>query len=455
MRTPPDTLPMRLRSALQFFVMAYNATLFSLHYKQPKSYTPSPSTRLAKIVLYRCSFSSSSNRPVYHKYPISHLDTFLSLQSYTYTPVLLSHPLLLVMDRHAFTYTSRPSRVLFGQGTISSITTELHSLGASRAIILCTPRQTGLADLLKSHLGDLCVGTFAHAAMHTPKHITNDAIAYSKAQNADSVISIGGGSTIGLGKACAFHANLTHIAIPTTYSGSEATPILGETVNGVKTTKSDPRILPKTIIYDVDLSLSLPPDVSAYSGINAIAHAVEALYAQTSNPIMTLLAKEAIRVLASSLPKIVDDPANKEARSDALYGAWLCGTCLGSVGMCLHHKLCHALGGSFGLPHAETHTAVLPHALAYNAPKVPDVMATLAAVLPDSEVDAIHGLNLLLERVKVGRALKDLGMKEEDIDKGADIATKNEYWNPRVVQRDGVREVIRRAWAGELARADI
>lgn len=182
---------------------------------------------------------------------------------------------------------------------------------------------------------------------------------------------------------------------------------------------------------------------------------MEALYARNTNPIINLFAVEGTRALATALPQIVQDPSSPAARSSALYGAWLCGTCLGSVGMSLHHKLCHTLGGSFNLPHAETHTAVLAHAIAYNAPQIPDAMAKLATALPESDGDAVRGLNVLLERLQVKRALKDFGMKEEDIDRAADIAVSNPYWNPREIEREPIRELIRRVWAGEPARADL
>lgn len=167
------------------------------------------------------------------------------------------------------------------------------------------------------------------------------------------------------------------------------------------------------------------------------------------------MALEGVKVLATSLPDIVNDPQSFDARSKAQYGAWLCATCLGMVGMALHHKLCHTLGGSFNLPHAETHTIVLPHALAYNAPQIPEAVKKLAEVLPGSEGDAARGLNVLLAKLKVKRGLKEFGMLEEDVDKAADIAVSNPYWNPRSLDRDLLREVIRRAWAGEDARADL
>lgn len=182
---------------------------------------------------------------------------------------------------------------------------------------------------------------------------------------------------------------------------------------------------------------------------------VEALYARNTNPIINLLALEGIKALSSSLPELVSDPSSPSARSSALYGAWLCGICLGNVGMALHHKLCHTLGGSFNLPHAETHTIVLPHAIAYNAPAMPEVMAKLADALPGSEGDAIRGLNLLLERLGVKRGLKEFGMREEDVDKAVEIALGNPYWNVRAVEKGPLRETIRRCWAGEEARADL
>ena len=291
--------------------------------------------------------------------------------------------------------------------------------------------------------------------MHTPASVTEEALDYARKSQADCVVSIGGGSTTGLGKAISIRTGLPHISIPTTYAGSEMTPILGETQDGKKTTRSDPKILPGTVLYDVDLTMTLPKGLSATSGVNAIAHAVEALYARNTNPIISLLALEGTKALAESLPEIITDPQSRSARERAQYGAWLCGTCLGSVGMALHHKLCHTLGGSFNLPHAETHTIVLPHALSYNAPAIPDAMSRLATVLPGSNGDATKGLNVLLESLEVKRGLKEFGMKEEDIDRAAEIAVSNPYWNPRPVEEGPIRELIRRAWAGEPAKADL
>lgn len=354
-----------------------------------------------------------------------------------------------------FMYNASPARVIFGKGTIQELPAEISRLSLKRPLLLSTAQQVSQAEVLRKILNGNIAGIFKEATMHTPTNVTEKALEYAKSVSADSIISIGGGSTIGLGKAISIRTGLPHICIPTTYAGSEMTPILGETVDGVKKTRSDPKILPGTVIYDVDLTMSLPASMSATSGVNAIAHAVEALYAQNGNPIITLLALEGTKALACSLPQIIQTPNDLEARTKALYGAWLCGLCLGSVGMSLHHKLCHTLGGSFNLPHAETHTIVLPHALAYNAPEIQGVMSQLAEVLPGSDGDATKGLNALLDTLQVKRGLKEFGMKEQDVDKAADIAVSNPYWNPRKVEREGIRELIRRAWAGEPAKANL
>ncbi|KAM6506979.1 hypothetical protein FALCPG4_018791 [Fusarium falciforme] len=356
---------------------------------------------------------------------------------------------------HSFEYTSNPSRVLFGSGTQAKLADELSRLNLSRPLLLSTPHQLKQAEHLKGLLQGTCAGIFSEATEHTPVEVTERALAVATSSRADSVVSIGGGSTIGLGKAISVRTKLYHIAIPTTYAGSEVTPILGETSEGRKAVRSDKSILPGTIIYDVDLTMTLPATLISLSGVNAIAHAVEALYAGNSNPITNLLAREGTGVLALALIELVDDPTSRSARSSALYGAWLCGICLGSTQMALHHKLCHILGGSFNLPHAETHTVVLPHTLAYNAPKVPEAMQALSKVFPGSDGDAIKGLNVLLAKLNAPKGLKVLGMAEDGIDRAVDLVMSQSFWNPREVERDGIKELTRRAWAGEEAKADL
>ncbi|MCA1770964.1 MAG: iron-containing alcohol dehydrogenase, partial [Halomonas sp.] len=197
---------------------------------------------------------------------------------------------------------------------------------------------------------------------------------------------------------------------------------------------------------DVDLTLSLPAGMSGTSGINAIAHAVEALYARDRNPVISLMAEEGIAALARSLPVIAADPGDVKARSDALYGAWLCGSCLGAVGMSLHHKLCHTLGGSFDLPHAETHTIVLPHAVAYNAPAAPEAMMRIARALGCD--DPAAGLFDLARAVGAPTALEEIGLRQEDVERAVEIATRNPYWNPREVEAKGIHRLLSHALVG-------
>jgi maleylacetate reductase len=351
----------------------------------------------------------------------------------------------LTMD--AFVYESPPMHVVFGARTIKQLPAVLERLSISRALVLTTPPQEKRGQELLAMLGDRGAGVFAGAIMHTPVEVTERAMEQVSSLRVDGIVAAGGGSTTGLGKAIALRTDLPQVVVPTTYAGSEMTPILGETRDGLKTTQTSPKILPEAVIYDVDLTMSLPPGLTATSGMNAIAHAVEALYARDRNPITSLMAEEAIRVLARALPAVVGRPDDRDARSDALFGAWLCGTCLGTVGMALHHKLCHTLGGAFDLPHAETHTIVLPHAMAYNAPAVPEAAARVARAL--GAADAADGLYELARALGAKLALKDIGMPREGIAKAADLAVKNPYWNPRPLERHAIYDLIARAWAGE------
>lgn len=345
-----------------------------------------------------------------------------------------------------FVYTALPARVVFGFGTLNQVADEVQLLGCRRAFVLSTPQQEKEARALAERLGDLAAGVFAGAAMHTPVEVTEQALALVHSLGADCTVALGGGSTTGLGKAIALRTNLPQVVVPTTYAGSEATPILGETKGGLKTTQKSPRILPEVIVYDVDLTLTLPPGLSATSGMNAIAHAVEALYAKDVNPIISILAQEGIAALARALPRIIQSPQDRHARSDALYGAWVCGICLGVVGMALHHKLCHVLGGSFDLPHAETHTIVLPHAVAYNAPAAPEAMSRIAQTLGVS--NAAQGLFDLAQSLGTPQGLKDIGMPENELDRAAELTVASPYWNPRQVDQDAIRALLDDAYHG-------
>jgi alcohol dehydrogenase class IV len=346
----------------------------------------------------------------------------------------------------SFVYTGLPSRVVFGAGMLDTIADEVLRLNCQRALVLSTPQQGGDADSLAARLGKLSAGTFTQAAMHTPVAITEQAVAVARARQADCTVALGGGSTTGLGKAIALRTDLPQIVIPTTYAGSEATPILGETEGGRKTTRRSLKVLPEVIVYDVDLTLLLPASQSATSGMNAIAHAVEALYSPEANPIISLLALEGIAALARALPVIVHRPLDRDARSDALYGAWACGVCLGSVGMALHHKLCHVLGGTFDLPHAEAHTVILPHAVAFNEIAAAGPMRKVADILGSSS--AAEGLFDLAQQLHAPISLKEIGMPMDGLDRAADLAVASPYPNPRPIARASVRDLLDDAFRG-------
>ncbi len=278
----------------------------------------------------------------------------------------------MTIGNETFVYNGLPTRVVFGSGTSARVGEEARRIGVKRPLVLSTPEQKNEAQALAAKLGMDVAGVFSGATMHTPVDVTEKALEIVAETKADGTIALGGGSTTGLGKAIALRTDLPQIVLPTTYAGSEMTNILGETSEGRKKTLRSPKVQPEVVIYDVELTFTLPPRLSATSGMNAIAHAVEGLYAEDRNPIVTLMALEAIRAMAEGLPAILEKPRDRAARAKTLYGAWLCGTVLGSVGMALHHKLCHVLGGSFDLPHAETHTVVLPHVVSFNARAVPE-----------------------------------------------------------------------------------
>ncbi len=351
-----------------------------------------------------------------------------------------------------FIYNGQPSRVIFGAGSLVHLEREIDLLGARRALVLSTPEQVSQAQKVADRLGQRAAGIFPRAVMHVPIETAREARDEARRLGADCAIAIGGGSTTGLGKAIALDSGLPIVAIPTTYAGSEMTPIFGITEAGLKKTGKDPRVLPRTVIYDPELSLRLPVAMSVTSGMNAIAHAAEGLYAQDSNPIMDLMAQEGIRAIAQALPAIVRRSDDVTARGDALYGAWLCGAVLGNVGMALHHKLCHTLGGSFNLPHAEVHTVVLPQALAFNAAAAPQAMQRIEEALGiTGRTSAAAGLFDLARDNGALVALKDIGMREADLDRAAEIAVSNPYWNPRpfgAAQRGDIRELLRRAYEG-------
>lgn len=364
-----------------------------------------------------------------------------------------------------FVHQALPGRVVFGVGALDRLEVELDALGSCRALLLCTPEQRPAVDGIADRLRARSAGIFDRAVMHVPIEVAREARALADRLGADCAIAFGGGSTIGLGKAMALDSGLPIVAVPTTYAGSEMTPIYGLTEGGEKRTGTDARVLPRTVIYDPTLTLTLPPALSITSGINAIAHAAEGLYAAHASPVTKLMAQEGIRALAAGLPHIHADPADLDARSDALYGAWLCGAVLAHGGMALHHKLCHTLGGRFNLPHAQTHTVMLPQVLAFNSPSAREAMERMALALGAADgakglkgeegVEGEKGADAvpariwdLAHRQGAPTSLRALGLNETDLDAAADAAVETPYWNPRPVDRAAIRAVLQAAYDG-------
>ena len=345
-----------------------------------------------------------------------------------------------------FNYDGQPSRVIFGAGRREEVGEELDRLGVNRALVLSTADQSETCATFAAMIGDRLGAIYPGAVMHTPVQVTEAAMHQMKQMNCDGILSVGGGSTIGLGKAIAYRTDLPQLVVPTTYAGSEMTPILGQTEGGVKTTLRSPKVLPETVIYDPELTLTLPDFISGPSGMNAIAHSVEALYAQDANPIISMMAEESIRALGAALPGVMADGSNLAARGDALYGAWLAGACPGSVGMALHHKICHTLGGSFDLPHADVHCLMIAYSAAYNREAAHEAMSRIARAL--GAEDAASGLYDLLQSVGRVKSLAELGMTEAGLDRAADLAVQNPYYNPRPVTREGVRDMLQAAFEG-------
>lgn len=346
----------------------------------------------------------------------------------------------------AFSYGSHKVRVVFGAGALATLPAELGRSGMRRVLLLTTPGRAAEREAIIALLEGQLAERFEGARTHVPQDVVRDARAVVARARPDALLALGGGSAIGLGKALAMETGLPLAAIPTTYSGSEMTSIWGISDVNEKRTGRDPRAAPQLVLYDPELTYSLPGRVSASSGMNAIAHCVEAAYAHDGGPVSSLLATDGIRRLAKALPAIMAAPRDPGARASALAGAHLAGCALDMTSMGLHHKLAHTLGGSFGLPHAETHAALLPWVMAYNAPAAGVAMASIAAAL--GAEDAVSGM-IALARTLGTPTLADLGFTREMIPRAATLACGSSYPNPRTVDERGVRSILEHALAGQ------
>ena len=346
----------------------------------------------------------------------------------------------------AFVHRALAARVRFGVGALEQLAEEVDALGLTRVMVICGPSNQELGRRVADLLGDRAVAVLPEARMHVPVEVARRAGEVAASVDADGCLAVGGGSAIGLGKAVALERALPVVAVPTTYAGSEMTPVWGLTEDGVKRTGREPRVQPVAVVYDPSLTVSMPAELTATSGMNALAHAVEGLYAPDASPITSLMAEEGARAFATALPALAVDGTDLDARAEALYGAWLCGSVLGSTTMGLHHKLCHVLGGTLGLPHAATHTVVLPYVLAFNAPAAPEASAALARALAAD--DAARALWDLAGSLGTPRSLSELGMAERDIRRVVDLSVASPYANPRPVDAGDVEAVLRAAWGG-------
>ncbi|AUD00264.1 MULTISPECIES: maleylacetate reductase [Bradyrhizobium] len=348
----------------------------------------------------------------------------------------------------SFTFDSAIPRVVFGVVGLDVLAAETASLGVCAPLLVTTRRGAAKWTSFPDSSPFAIAGLYDGAEVHTPVNVTEDALRYARSVRADGFVSFGGGSSIGLGKALSLRTGLPHLAIPTTYSGSEMTSILGETSQGKKQTHRNRAILPATVLYDVSNTRDLPTPVSVMSGLNAIAHAVEAMYAQNGSPLISDIAERAISAMARAIPNIVETPSDLVARQDALYGAWLAGICLNAAGMGLHHKLCHELGGAFDLPHAELHAILLPHTLAYNQIAMAEAYGRLQAALGDPSPQ--HRLFEFARVDGIPRSLATLKMPREGIDSTVARVLSNPYWNPRPLEAAPLRDLIERAWNGAV-----
>jgi maleylacetate reductase len=351
----------------------------------------------------------------------------------------------------SFTYEALPGRVVFGVGASrEKLAEEVVRLGAERVLLVVTEREKEFAEELAAPIGDRVVGVFTNVKPHVPVEVAKAARELARRLGADCLLSIGGGSTTGTAKAIALELPLPIVAMPTTYAGSEMTPIWGLTEAQRKTTGTSVDVLPKVVVYDPELTVSLPPFITGPSAMNAMAHCVEAFYVPKANPITSLVAEEGIRALARGVPVAVTNPEDLEGRSETLYGAYLAGGALAVAGAGIHHKICHVLGGAYDLPHAEMHTVVLPHAVAFNEPTIPEVMERVAGALGEwGKNGAATGLYDLAERIGAPTALKDIGMKEENLDEAVDLVLEAvPEDNPRPVDEAGVRNILENAYAG-------
>jgi maleylacetate reductase len=356
-----------------------------------------------------------------------------------------------------FVHEALPGRVVFGVGSVERVGDEVATLGLERVLLVVDEASRAVGDRIADDLGERYVGRLDEVRQHVPEELATSARLTAVEARADGVVTVGGGSATGLGKAIAVDPAaqeaaadglVSLVAVPTTYAGSEMTPIYGVTGEH-KQTGRDLRALPRTVVYDPVLTVGMPPAITASSGFNALAHCVEGLYAPGANPIVGLQAVEGVRALAGALPVAVERPDDLDGRGRALYGAYLAGAVLAVAGTALHHKLCHVLGGTFGLVHGDVNAVVLPHVVAYNAEAAPEAMAGVAVGLEVASGKEATALRSLAERLGAPTSLAALGMPADGLDEAAERAVADTgTTNPRPPDVVSLRALLQRAFDG-------
>jgi len=347
-----------------------------------------------------------------------------------------------------FTYDVLAGRVVFGAGSRRGLATEAAAAGCRRALVVAGAMEDEIAAEITAVLGDLAVARFSDVAQHVPVAQAEAAIAMAGESAADSVVTVGGGSATGFGKIIARSLDVKLIAVPTTYAGSEMTDIWGLTDGDHKQTGKDPRVKPELVVYDPELTLTLPARIAGPSGLNAMAHAVEAMYGPGANPVVSAMATEAVAALHAGLPAVVAEPESLEARSAVLYGAYLAAVCLAGSGTALHHKTCHVLGGMFNLNHGDMNAAVLGHALAYNAPAIPDCIARIAGAVGVDAAAVPAAMFDLAAAIGAPTSLEAIGMPADGLDEAARRVVTEAAANVRPPEPAGIRRMLDDAFYG-------
>jgi alcohol dehydrogenase class IV len=382
----------------------------------------------------------------------------------------------------AFHYTSYAQEIIFGTGSLAQLGEVVDRFRWQRLLLCSTGslRRGGQIAELERALGERLVASYEHIQPHVPDFQVAEALALAETHQIDGVIGFGGGSAIGMAKAVSRALEKKRsgtqeypiapiqqplvpvIAIPTTYAGSEMTPVYGVTrqIDGEprKVTVTDVRVTPKLTLYDPLLTLQLSPEMTASTGINALAHCIEALYSITRNPFSTAAALQGIRSINSALPRCYAAGNDVEARAEMLTGSFLAATALAHVTMAIHHGLCHVLGGTAGVPHGVANSIILPHAMRFNLDATAHQLAQVAeamgigtagTIVEAAAEDVIQQIYRLIRQLNLPQHLRDVGVQEADLPRLAQIAfqSRTVQSNPKPVRDAGeIEAILRAAW---------